>query len=160
MTDSNVIITAPSTGNDSNEAPFLSDQLLSAIDAQQKVESIMAEASVSEMLPSKNGRFLIPAEEADDLPDEMDMDTGTNATHRVRRPGRTEFVKVAPWLAFTTNVLSYKPSPEAMEEQTYYVIPALRGHVAAEMRSAKFIPAYGVSAKRVFLWMIKHSDTC
>lgn len=104
-------------------------------------------------------KFIIPAEEEDDLLEESEFDMDAEMGLRIRKAGRTEFFKMNPAGVFSAFMLPYKSTPDAMDETTYWVVGKLRGKVANDLRKVKYLPCYSCASKRLFIMPVKVSDT-
>lgn len=104
-------------------------------------------------------KFVIPAEDDDDLLTENEFDIDAEMDLRIRKAGRNEFFKMNPASMFSAFMLPYKPDPAAMDEATYWVILKLRRKIAPELRKFSYLTCYSCASKRLFIMPVKTSDT-
>ncbi|MBI3411319.1 MAG: hypothetical protein HY040_23540 [Planctomycetes bacterium] len=97
--------------------------------AMPKIESEPADT----IKVGAGGKLVVPREDLDaDLDDGAEIDLVNLQAKKIRKPGRREWVVFKLGLELPTRMLLYKPRPDAIETDYYYVEKALRGPIRDE----------------------------
>jgi hypothetical protein len=102
------------------------------------------------------GKLVVPREDLDvylDEGDELDLTSGL--PKKERKPHRREWIALNPASEHPAVLLFHKPTPETIEEEKYYVDPALRGPIRDELKPVRVFVFYSFTTKSHGLWIVK-----
>jgi hypothetical protein len=102
------------------------------------------------------GKLVVPREDFDAYLDEGDeLDLTSGLPKKVRRLNRHEWIALHHASEHPTVLLFHKPTAEAIEDEHYYVDPALRGPIRDELKPARVFVYYSFTTRSHGLWIVK-----
>jgi hypothetical protein len=131
-----------------------------AADAHHSAEIVPIEPEIDQVarpdaiLVANGGKLVVPREElASDVEVGLELDLG-GLVPKVRKPNRREWIALNPASELTTRLLLYKPRPDAIEVEQYYVDPTLRPPIQDELKQVRVLVYWSFQTRTHALWII------
>jgi hypothetical protein len=110
---------------------------------------------VEEICVGAGGPLVVPREDLGaDIDGASELDLAGMLAQKIRKPDRREWIALNPASELPTRLLLYKPKPDSIEVEYYYVDPKLRDPIRDELKDVRVFVYYSFATKVHSLWIV------